>query len=143
MASTRPTGESLAAISNGLVRLHTQFYGKGPTKAKTHAVDDTIVSVLWNGFTTVEATLIDQGEGETVAAFRRTFQGAMESQFRQVVEEATGRTVIAYMSQVNVGPNVAVELFLLEPGSTPLPPGTVETDGGQPRDDGGSADQAE
>lgn len=130
MAPQRPTGESLAAISNGLVRLHTQFYGKGPEKAKTHALDDTIVTVLWDGFTTVEATLIEQGEGETVATFRRTFQRAMEGEFRSVVEDATGRTVIAYMSQVNIGPNVAVELFLLEPGK--LPPGTVETDGSGP-----------
>jgi uncharacterized protein YbcI len=129
MASKRPTGESLAAISNGLVQLHTQFYGKGPEKAKTHALDDTIVTVLWNGFTTVESTLIDQGEGETVAGFRRTFQRAMEDEFRSVVEKATGRKVIAYMSQVNVKPNVAVELFLLEPGD--LPPGTAETDGEQ------------
>ena len=132
MPASRPTGEALAAISNGLVRLHTQFYGKGPTKAKTHAVDDTIVSVLWNGFTTVEATLIDQGEGETVAAFRRTFQSAMEDQFRAVVEEETGRRVVAYMSQVNVDPNVAVELFLLEPGDAPLPPGSVESQGPGP-----------
>ena len=129
MTAKRPTGENLAAISNGLVRLHTEFYGKGPTRAKTHAVDDTIVTVLWDGFTTVESTLIDQGEGETVAAFRRTFQRSMEDKFRGVVEEATGRSVIAYMSQVNIRPNVAVELFLLDPTDVPLTPGSVETDG--------------
>ena len=127
--SQRPTGQALAAISNGLVQLHTRFYGKGPIKAKTHAVDDTIVSVLWNGFTTVEVTLIDQGKGETVADFRRTFQAAMDDQFRAVVEQATGRRVIAYMSQVSVSPNVAVELFLLDPKESEPEPKSGATAG--------------
>jgi len=118
-SSQRVGGESLAAISTGLVQLHTRFYGKGPTKAKTHMADDMVVSVLWNGFTTVEETLIREGQGEAVERFRRTFQAAMETQFRGVVERATGRTVIAYMSQVHVDPNIAIELFLLEPNSRP------------------------
>lgn len=114
----RPRGEALAAISNGLVGLHTRFYGKGPEKAKTHLVDDTVICVLWNGFTTVEKTLIDEGEANAVERFRRTFQAAMEDQFTAVVEEATNRHVLAYMSQVHSDPNVAVELFILEPAKT-------------------------
>jgi len=97
------------------MHLHMRFYGRGPTKAKTHLADDIVVCVLWNGFTTVEETLIAQGESDAVRTFRRTFQSAMESQFIEVVEEATGREVKAYMSQVNVDPPVTVELFLLGP----------------------------
>jgi uncharacterized protein YbcI len=108
-------GEVLAGISNALMHLHMRFYGRGPTKAKTHFVDGTVVCILWNGFTTVEETLIDQGEEDAVVAFRRAFQEAMKAQFVEVVEQATGRAVNAYMSQVHVKPNVAVELFLLEP----------------------------
>jgi len=108
-------GRDLAAISNGLMHLHMQFYGRGPTKAKTHLVDDIVVCVLWNGFTTVEETLISRGEAPAVEAFRRRFQTAMEMQFTEVIETATGREVRAYMSQVHVDPNVAVELFLLAP----------------------------
>jgi uncharacterized protein YbcI len=115
----RVRGESLAAISTGLVQLHTRFYGKGPTKAKTHMADDMVVAVLWNGFTTVEETLIREGQGDAVERFRRTFQAAMETQFRTVVENATERKVMAYMSQVHVDPNIAIELFLLEPDSMP------------------------
>jgi uncharacterized protein YbcI len=92
-----------------------RFFGRGPAKAKTTIVDDLIVCVLWEGFTTVELTLLGRGEKEAVEAFRRTFQSTMEPQFTDVVEKATGRRVSAYMSQVHVNPDVAVELFLLAP----------------------------
>ena len=51
-------GVQLAEITNGLVRLHHEYYGKGPTKAKTYAVNDTILCILHGGFTTVEQTLM-------------------------------------------------------------------------------------
>ncbi|HEX5822075.1 MAG TPA: Na-translocating system protein MpsC family protein [Solirubrobacterales bacterium] len=108
-------GETLAQISTGLVQLHSRFYGKGPTKAKTHQVDDTVVSILRGGFTRVERTLLDTGQVEPVYQMRRSFQQAMEAEFRSVVEEATGRKVIAYMSSIHVDPDLAVELFVLEP----------------------------
>jgi uncharacterized protein YbcI len=109
----------LAEISTHLVQLHSRYCGKGPTKAKTHMVDHTVVSILQGGFTTVERTLIDSGEGDSVHRVRRSFQQAMEDEFRSVVEEATGRTVIAYMSTVHLNPDLAVELFVLEPAEAP------------------------
>jgi uncharacterized protein YbcI len=105
----------LAQISTGLVQLHSRYYGKGPTKAKTHWVDDTIVCILRGGFTTVERTLLDTGQVESVYQMRRSFQGAMETEFRRIVEDSTGRHVIAYMSSINVDPELAVEIFVLEP----------------------------
>lgn len=105
----------LAQISTGLVQLHSRYYGKGPTKAKTHIVNDTVVCLLRGGFTTVERTLLDTGEIESVYQMRRSFQQAMEEDFRRVVEEATGRKTIAYMSSIHVDPDLAVELFVLEP----------------------------
>jgi uncharacterized protein YbcI len=108
-------GEVLASISTGLVRLHSRYYGKGPTKAKTYHVNDTVICILRGGFTTVERTLIDEGNVEAVYQIRRSFQQAMESQFTAVVESAVGRKVIAYMSQVHQEPDLAVEIFVLEP----------------------------
>ena len=64
----------LAQISTGLVQLHSRYYGKGPTKAKTHMVNGTVVSILRGGFTTVERTLLDTGEVESVYQMRRSFQ---------------------------------------------------------------------
>ena len=108
-------GEMLSQISRGIVRLHREYYGKGPTKAKTYAVNDTVICMLRGGFTTAEQTLIDDGKADDVERIRRSFQRTMERQFTSVVEEATGRSVIAYMSQVHSSPNMAVELFVLEP----------------------------
>lgn len=115
MEAGHPDGAALSAISNGLAHLHMRFFGRGPAKAKTIVVDDLVVCVLWDGFTTVEETLLGRGETGAVEAFRRTFQSTMEPQFNEVVEEATGRQVRAYMSQIHVDPDVAVELFLLGP----------------------------
>jgi uncharacterized protein YbcI len=116
-ASTKPVGgEVLAQISDGLVHLHTEFYGKGPTRAKTYLIDDTVVCLLRGGFTTVERTLIDEQRAEVVHEVRRSFQSAMEDRFRSVVEDATGQTVVAYMSQVHTNPDFAVEIFVLDSG---------------------------
>jgi uncharacterized protein YbcI len=82
-------------------------------------VDDTVVCILRGGFTTVERTLLDTGEVESVYQMRRSFQQAMEENFRLIVEQATGRDVIAYMSSIHVDPDLAVELFVLEPVEEP------------------------
>jgi uncharacterized protein YbcI len=113
-------GEILAGISTGLVQLHSRYYGKGPTKAKTHMVNDTVICILRGGFTTVERTLVDTGQVEPVLQMRSSFQQAMEEEFRTVVETATGRKVIAYMSTVHIDPDLAVELFMLEPAEGSL-----------------------
>jgi uncharacterized protein YbcI len=146
----------LAQISTGLVQLHSRFYGKGPTKAKTYLVGDMVVSVLRGGFTRVERTLLDTGQVESVYQMRRSFQQAMDDEFRRVVEEATGRQVIAYMSSINVDPDLAVELFLLDPvegDEDPEPTAGAEheapsgsdgaglaSDGAQPASDGAGPD---
>jgi uncharacterized protein YbcI len=82
-------------------------------------VNDTVVAILRGGFTKVERTLVDNGQVESVYQMRRSFQQAMEDEFRSVVEEATGRKVIAYMSSIHVDPDLAIELFVLEPLEAP------------------------
>jgi uncharacterized protein YbcI len=108
-------GTELAGVTKGMVSLHRRFYGKGPTRAKTYVVDDTVICILEGGFTTVERTLIDEHDVEAVLRVRRSFQAAMEEHFKEVVEQALGRQVIAYMSQIHADPDLAVELFVLEP----------------------------
>jgi uncharacterized protein YbcI len=111
---------ALADVSRELVKLHSEFYGKGPTRAKAYMVDDTLVCLLEGGFTTVERTLIDQGNADAVHDIRHSFQSAMEDKFTQVVEQATDRKVIAYMSQIHHDPDIAVEVFVLEPIDQPV-----------------------
>ena len=113
--TTRALGEALAGISNALVGLHKRYYGKGPVRAKTFLVDNTVLCLLEGGFTIVERTLIDIGRDEVVRDLRHNFQLAMQDQFTRVIEDALGRRVLAYLSQVHTDPDVAVELFMLEP----------------------------
>jgi uncharacterized protein YbcI len=113
-------GEALARISTGLVQLHSRYYGKGPTRAKTFLREDTVVCILKGGFTIAERTLIDNGESDAVHDIRRRFQDLMEQPCKDAVEEAIGRQVVAYMCQVHHNPDLAVEYFMLEPEETAL-----------------------
>ena len=117
--ATRP-GLGLAAISEGMVGLHKEYYGKGPTQAKSYAVNDTILCILRGGFTTAEETLMADDKVDDVQRIRRHFQRTMKDRFTTLVEEALGRSVIGYMSAVHCDPDVAVELFMLAPADEPL-----------------------
>ena len=106
----------LAAISDGLVRLHKEYYGKGPEQARTYmAGGDAVFCILRGGFTVIERTLIGDGKADDVERMRRSFQDTMRRPFVEVVESATGRKVAAYMSQVHSDPDIAVEIFMLAP----------------------------
>jgi uncharacterized protein YbcI len=108
-------GDELAEITNGIVRLFSEYYGRGPTQAKTYILEDRyVVTVLRNTMTTVERTLAEHGETDIVRRVRLTFQEAMASSFKGVVEEVLGRRVEAYHSQILVEPDVGFEFFLLE-----------------------------
>jgi uncharacterized protein YbcI len=108
-------GDELAEITNGIVRLFSDYYGRGPTRAKTYMLEDRyVVTVLRDTMTTVERTLADNGEGDMVRQVRLTFQEAMADSFKGVVEQALGRRVQAYHSQILVGQDVGFEFFLLE-----------------------------
>ncbi len=86
--------QALAKISEALVTLHRQYYGKGPTQAKTFLINDTVLCLLRGGFTVVAKTLIDSGRDQAVHDIRSTFQRAMEERFTSVVEEALDRKVV-------------------------------------------------
>lgn len=118
-------GELLTNISNALGRLHKEYYGKGPTQAKTFFVDDTVMCFLRGGFTAVEHTLIASDQQGQVHQIRHAFQQAMRDRFTQVVEQELKRKVIAYLSQVNTEAEISVAVFLLEPeeGEDPVAPG--------------------
>jgi uncharacterized protein YbcI len=113
-------GDQLASITNGIVQLHSRSYGRGPTEAKTYAVDDAILCILKGGFTTMEKTLMADGKGAEVERLRRSFQETMEDRFVDIVQRTLGREVIGYMTQVHADPDVAIELFLLAPEGEPV-----------------------
>jgi uncharacterized protein YbcI len=110
----QPRGQVLAGISNSMVRLYREHFGKGPTGAKTYVLDDLVICVMRDGLTTVEKTLFEQGRGDAVREMRAAFQEAVSDRFTGVVEELTGRRVVAFMSQAHVAPDLAIEVFFLD-----------------------------
>lgn len=105
----------LTAISDGLVALLKEFYGRGPTRAKSYFEDDLVVCVLRGGFTRVEQTLLEGGRGSAVIHQRMAFQDLMRERFEAVIENATGRRVIGYMSGNQQDPDIMCEVFILAP----------------------------
>jgi uncharacterized protein YbcI len=132
--SVEPSGETLSNISTSIVQLYREHFGKGPTGAKTYILDDLVICVLRDGLTTVEKTLFERGRADTVREVRSAFQDAVADRFTAAVEAATGRRVIAFMSQAHVDPDLAIEVFFLDDS---LPEnGSIETDGdGRPATD--------
>ena len=115
-AARQPLDGALrSAISQAIVRIHADHYGKGATQAKTYAWDDLIVTVLRDVLTTAERTLIQVDKAETVRSVRTTFQFTMEETFRTAIERLTGRRVHSFMSQVDPHNGLGVEVFVLEP----------------------------
>jgi uncharacterized protein YbcI len=106
-------GDARAEIATGIVRLHSDYYGRGPTKAKAYITEDIVVVVLEETFTKAERTLVGRGEIEAIQQIRRRFQQTMADEFRGIVEQATGRVVRAFLSETNLEADVAVEFFLL------------------------------
>ncbi|HEX4519115.1 MAG TPA: DUF2294 domain-containing protein [Gaiellaceae bacterium] len=107
-------GNASTAISNGLSKLHRDYYGRGPTSVRTIYGHDYVVTFLEDFHTPLERTLVDAGEGGTVHDVRRAFQRAMRERFVEVVETATGRKVRAFMSEVSLDPDISAEIFVLE-----------------------------
>jgi len=115
--NTKPQnhGDVLTAISDGLVALLKEFYGRGPTRAKSYFEDDLVVCVLRGGFSRVEQTLLDGGRGAAVIQQRMEFQDVMRERFDAVIESATGRRVIGFMSGNQQQPDMMCEVFILAP----------------------------
>jgi uncharacterized protein YbcI len=108
-------GDVLTAISGGLVALLKEFYGRGPTRAKSYYEDDLVVCVLRGGFSRVEQTLLEGGRGSAVIQQRMEFQELMRKRFEAVIEDATGRRVIGFMSGNQQEPDMMCEVFMLDP----------------------------
>jgi uncharacterized protein YbcI len=111
----RAHGDVLTAISDGLVGLLKEFYGHGPTRVKSYFQDDLVVCVLRGGFSRVEQTLLDGGRGQAVIQQRMEFQEVMRERFDDVIERATGRPVIGFMSGNQQEPDMMCEVFILAP----------------------------
>ena len=108
-------GDVLTAVSNGMVALLKKFYGRGPTTVRSYYNDDVVLCVLRGGFSRVEKTLFEAGRAQVVMQQRSEFQEVMRERFEAVVERATGRNVIGFVSGVQRDPDLMCETFILAP----------------------------
>ncbi len=117
LAEAVPAGPLAAEISNAVVRLVREHFGKGPTQAKTLVHDEAVVTILRGGFTHAEKTLYKAGRADIVEEGRRAMQSVFEREMRAEVEKLTGRRVLAFLSANHHDPDASVEIFLLEPAA--------------------------
>lgn len=121
-ASEQPVAElssvrsPLLELSNAMVRIYKDAFGRGPTKARAmFAGPDTLVVILQESMTVAERNLAAMGEHERLRSERMFFQYALEGEFRALVERILGRKTLAFVSGIDTRRDVAVELFTLQP----------------------------
>ena len=106
----------LAAVTKAMVALHARYHGREPASARTQMMgEDMLACLLGDVYTDVEKTMIEMQRKATVHETRSAFQRAMEKRFIDVVEELTNRRVAKFISTHHVGPDLELEIFLLEP----------------------------
>lgn len=113
-------GRSVSAeISTRLVKLLREYTGRGPTKARTYVHDELVVCMLQDTMTKGDRVLAEHGQEQPVLDHRQAFQDVLRSEAQKVIEEVTGRRVVAFLSDSHVDPDVGIEAFVLEPPEDP------------------------
>jgi len=102
-------------IAHAMVGMKKDFYGKGPTKAKTFINDEYVFVVMEGGLTRNEEVLLAAGQVDLVRSYRLRFQEAMTDTTIGAIEEILGRKVLTYHSQILFDPARAIEIFVLDP----------------------------
>ena len=108
-------GSKLAAISNHVVRVVSEYTGRGPTKARSYLNENIVTVVLQDTLTKGERSLVGDGLDDLVLTMRKAYQGTMREDLIAGIEEILDRTVTAFLSDNHISPDVAVEIFLLAP----------------------------
>jgi uncharacterized protein YbcI len=109
--------ELLVAVTEAMVAFHERYYHRKPVTAKTLLLDgELLVCVLGGVYTDVEKTMIELQRVTVVHDTRSAFQDAMQQRFIAAIERLSGRTVLMFMSDHHVGPDIEIELFMLTPG---------------------------
>jgi uncharacterized protein YbcI len=102
-------------IAREILRVHEEAYGTGAEQIEVHLVGDVVLVMIDVELSTAERTLISADRGDAVKATRETFQAAVAPTFKAIAERATGRTVVGFISHMNLDPPFEIELFRLKP----------------------------
>jgi len=110
-----PAVSQLASISNVLVALHKQQFGRGPTRARTHyAGRDALLCIMEDAMLPAEHAMVRMGAALRVQESRMFFQNATAQKFIEAVEQITGRTVHAFSSATDPAANVVFEIYVFD-----------------------------
>ena len=113
--AARPSdGRTRVALSNALVRIWKEHYGRGPTSARAIVDGSMVFVILQDGLTRNEETLLAAGRQQVVRDFRAAFMDTMREHFNAAVAEITGRAVLAHECQMVFEPTMTVEIFVLD-----------------------------
>ncbi|HEX3262212.1 MAG TPA: DUF2294 domain-containing protein [Solirubrobacterales bacterium] len=109
-------GELRQQLSNAVVALFKQYFGRGPSDCRTYLEPDLVIVVMLGGYTAAERTLFEAGKWHDVRQARLAWQDSMEVRFIDTIERLTHRTVTAFLSANRQDPDLSVELFVLDRG---------------------------
>ena len=116
--SAERQGFQLSELSNAMVKIYKEQFGRGPTKTVTnYAGPNVLITTLENSLTPAERRMAELGEHQRLRDTRMFFQYATVDQFTSKVEEITGRKVRAFVSGIDTEQDVSSEVFYLEPRS--------------------------
>ena len=104
----------LQRISNLMVGLQKEFYGRGPDRTKSYMVDDLLFVVMRGGVTRAEQTMLDFGQQDLVRNFRQQFENEMTKRLVGGIEQLTGRTVLTYQTQILFDPHIICQIFVFD-----------------------------
>jgi uncharacterized protein YbcI len=106
----------LTAVTDAMIELHQRYHHRQPVTAKTLLMGGDLLACVMSGvYTDVEKTMIELQQTTIVQLTRSAFQHAMQQRFIDAVESLSGRRVLAFISNHHVGPDMEIELFLLQP----------------------------
>ncbi|HYF26996.1 MAG TPA: Na-translocating system protein MpsC family protein [Baekduia sp.] len=107
----------LSEVSNEMVRLYKEQFGRGPTRARAHwAGRNILIATLEDSLTPAERNLAAMGEHQRLRDARLFFQYASEKAFRETVERIVGRRTVAFVSGTDTVADVSAEVFYFAPG---------------------------
>jgi uncharacterized protein YbcI len=116
-AETEVRTSLLLEISNAMVRVYKDQFGRGPERVRAlWAGPDAIVVYLERTLTPAERNLIRLGEHERLRNMRTFFQYAAVEGFCNPIEQLTGRKVRAFLSGIDTqADGMSIESFVLHP----------------------------
>jgi uncharacterized protein YbcI len=106
----------LTLVSNALVGLHKEQFGRGPTTARTsYAGPDAMLCVLEDALLPAERAMVEMGEAQRVRESRLFMQVATSPRFVEIVEGIVERKVRSFASASDPENGVVMEIFVFEP----------------------------